>query len=68
MQGKMMHIVILTSEPVRLRTCWKYGTERAKVSIATRITDPMLLLIIIFVLDFMVDGRLRSNCMANGAN
>lgn len=63
-----MHIPTLTSEPVRLRTYSKYGTERARANISSSKNDPTPPLITIFVLDFIESGRQCSSCIANGAN
>lgn len=67
-QGRMMQIPILTREPVRLRTNSKYGTERASARITRSNSDPMLPRTIVFVLVLIERGRLRSSCIANGAN
>ena len=46
-----MQMLKLTREPVRLRTCSKYGTESAIASIISRRNEPTAPLMIVLVLE-----------------
>jgi hypothetical protein len=63
-----MQMLTLTREPVRLRTCSKYGTESARASITSSRNEPTAPLITVLVLELIELGRLCSSWMANGAN
>lgn len=63
-----MQIPTLTSDPVRLKTCSKYGTESARKSMISSRIDPMIPLTTVFVRGFIELGKFRSISIANGAN
>ena len=63
-----MQMLKLTREPVRLRTCSKYGAESAIVSIISSRNEPTAPLMIVLVLELKEEGRLCSIWTEKGAN
>lgn len=59
---------MLTSEPVRPSTSWKYGTESASDRITSSSTEPTVPRTAIRAIEPIDPGRLRSSWMAKGAN